>query len=265
MALLIGGQIVLPSRRYSVTVVPEPLPKIVAIETLEPVVSIPGPIVLHTIASPTAARRLRFLRGNVEVDTDAFPIIGSLDPSEVVAFLFDYTCAECHHLHRLLLQTVEQSAGGLSVVMIPIPIHRSCNPAVECDQPEYKISCAYTRLGWAVWSAGADVYAQWLDFLAAEEDPKPFGLALIKAKELADIGRYEFKEPNPALDTKIAMAVEIYRHARAPKLPTLLLPVGMLRGHVPDLDVLQQLLRKHVSNSLFNEGVAALRTAERPK
>ena len=63
--------------------------------------------------------------------------------------------------------------------------------------------------------------------------------------ELADLSQFQFRDPDPALEPRIAQAVEIYVAANSPRIPSLVLPKGVLAGHIPDAKTLIELLVKH--------------------
>jgi uncharacterized membrane protein len=249
LGILIAGQILLRPRSYAVIApTAEASTHLTAEQTKKSSTTTQQQIV--------AARNLSFLRGKVQLNTADYPLIGSQDATFSVALLFDFTCEQCHHLYKLLFEAVKQSHGNLVVVLLPVPLHKSCNPTVKCDQPEHKIRCSYTRLNWALWHTDRQLHQQWLEFFNSDTAPLPYGTALIKARELADLSQFEFKGPDARLDANIAVTVNLYKAAGIPDLPTLLLPVGMLRGRVEDVKQLQELLQKHISKSLFAKTAA---------
>jgi hypothetical protein len=75
---------------------------------------------------------------------------------------------------------------------------------------------------------------------------------VIKARELVDISQFQLHESDARLDAGITASVAVYSSTGLPDTPALLLPIGMLRGRVPDLKTLRELLMKHVSSKVLN-------------
>ena len=197
-------------------------------------------------ANAALQRQCRLLGGSVVLNVDGWPLLGRPDARHVVAALFDLTCAECHHLHRLLAAAVEARPDWLAVALVPVPMHPACNPAVTCTRDAAAQACDYARLAWAVWLAGGDRYADWDRYVTAEATGQPYGLALLRARELVNLTRFRPREPDPFLDRAVATGVGLYRAAGRPKVPAVLLPAGLLQGHVSDLAALMRILDAHL-------------------
>lgn len=186
LAVLIGGQLLLKPKTFAVisSEVPAAAKAPAAQERLTEAQAT-SPDSQRPSADPIPKvltnRRIRLRSGKVIANIDDFPLLGPPDAEHIIAWLFDFTCEECHHLHRLLLKAVDRYAGRLAVLAIPVPLHAGCNPTVKCRLPERVHSCAYARLDWAMWTAGR--HAEWDRFVAEEAQIKPFGLALLKAKD----------------------------------------------------------------------------------
>jgi uncharacterized membrane protein len=250
-AILIIGQLLLAPKTYAV--IPAPAAMVAAplsAEVIQPQLKEPARQALPE-------RRVSLFKDRVKVDLSRFPVIGPPDAQYVLAYLFDHTCHECHHLHRLLHQVIDHYAGRLAVVQIPVPLHHSCNPTVNCPKQERIQACAYARLGLAVWMADPTQYAEWDRFMAGEEESQPFGLALAKARELTDVSRFKISESDAVLDERIAAGIEVYRAAGMPMIPSLVLSGGILRGHVPTKEALIEVLDKLLASQTPVEAVKA--------
>jgi hypothetical protein len=159
--------------------------------------------------------------------------------------LFDYTCKECHHEHRLLREVLPLFKGELAIIAAPVPMHPDCNPAAKCKDPSRVQACAYARLIWAVWLADPAQYDAWDQFMCEDKEVQPFGLTLHKTRSLVDLNGFAFNEPDPILDAKISAGIRAYGASKAGTIPAILLPRGMLRGRVSTADELYQTIRKH--------------------
>lgn len=79
------------------------------------------------------------------------------------------------------------------------------------------------------WIADSAKYDAWDRFMAESEESQPFGLALIKARELVDLSRFKINESDVVLDGRIAEGIGLYQAAGMPAVPSLVLPGGVLR------------------------------------
>jgi len=241
LAVLIGGQLLLPGKTFAVessgAIVPSQAPSAVA-------GPVPKPVTPESPARVLSHRKISLLSGKIVLELDAWPLLGEPTARQVVAWMFDYTCEECHHLHGLLHQALEIRKGTLAVMLLPVPQHSQCNCTIKRDDVEHALACPYTRVGLALWAASPAAYRQWDEFLLTEPTPRPYGLAMLKAKQLADLSRYNFREPDQTLDAQIKAAVDIYQQAGAETIPAVLMPTCILRGHVPDVSELLKIIDK---------------------
>jgi hypothetical protein len=93
-----------------------------------------------------------------------------------------------------------------------------------------------------VWLAAPDRYAAWDRYVTSEAEGQPYGLALTRGRELANIDRFRLREADPRLERAVATGVGLYRASGEPRVPAVLLPAAVLQGHVPDLATLFRLL-----------------------
>ena len=104
-------------------------------------------------------------------------------------------------------------------------------------------ACAYAKLSWSLWLTAPAKYDEWDAFMSGGRTCQPYGLALAKAKELASVG--SFGEANDGeIVARVASGVEVYRQSAVETIPALLLPGGMLRGHVASADELFTIMTK---------------------
>jgi uncharacterized membrane protein len=246
MLTFIAGQLLWRPRLYSVTCEQTS-------GSVEPVTqSTPcTPVATEGASRTFTGRIIRLNAGRVSLNIDEWPVLGSPTARHVIGWLFDHTCEECHHQHRLLLDVLDRFHGNLAIVAIPVPMHASCNPAVKCKDAERIQACAFARLCWAIWSIDPARFSEWSAFMASEEDRQPFGLALKKAETLVDIGAFNVRGPDTILDEKVAAAVELYRVASTETVPAILLPRGILRGRASTGEELFAIIRKHLDAHPF--------------
>jgi uncharacterized membrane protein len=113
--------------------------------------------------------------GRTEAPLPAFeegevPVIGpSLsDSEESLTLLFDFQCAHCRRLHRLLPDLSEQ----YRIFLAPVPLSSACNPYIPASGIDrFQGSCQLTRLAMAVWYARPEEASAYWDFLLEGASP----------------------------------------------------------------------------------------------
>ena len=257
VVMLAISQILIKPRTFIVTkILPQPPELLPENAEFKPAASssssTPAPAVIQSnvVTEPTLSneqkpfkqRRVRLLSGNVVLNVDGWPLLGRSDAQNVVAVLFDFTCKECHQLRKLLEAAVAARPDWLAVALVPVPLNSNCNPAITCKDDGRAQACDYARLAWAVWLANDQAYGEWDRFLNAEPEVQPYGLALIRAKELADLKRFRLQDADPLLDRAVGTGVGLYQATGKPTLPAILLPSTVVNGHLNDLATLFRLL-----------------------
>ncbi len=245
---LIGGQVLLTPKTFAVINAPTRNLERDALIAPTPPTQISANPLLSKIAgsSPFMVRQIPLFQGRIIVDTSVFPLVGPTKAPLVLGYLLDYTCHECHHMHRLLYEAIDEYDGKLAVALIPVPLHHSCNPTVNCPKQERVQACWYARLMFALWMKNPDRFGEWDRFMAVGEEHQPFGFASAKANELADLRSFRLNERDERVDPRIADGIKLYEAAAKPAIPSLILPGGILRGHIPDKATLLNLLKKLV-------------------
>jgi uncharacterized membrane protein len=123
---------------------------------------------VHALGS---GRKIAFDGGKKTYDTASLPRLGSADATHVMVEYFDYQCAACRKMSGYLDALVEKHPKKISVLLLPIPLDRSCNHAVPEGSNDHAGSCGLARIALAVWRTNpAEFPAIHSAFLA---DPPP--------------------------------------------------------------------------------------------
>jgi protein-disulfide isomerase len=215
------------------------------------VTSPPAPPLAQSSAATVAPppRHILLLGGRMFLSIDAFPLVGSPDATHVVAVQSDYTCEHCRELHVMLDAAQSAFRGDLALMIIPVPLERSCNPEITFPDPRHYNACAYTRLALAVWHCGRSLFTEYHHWLLAGERAPSLNEARRRATLLVDEQALQTVMGSPQIDRKIADAVSLFRQTGSGELPKLLLPTGMLWGQASSAAKLTQLLMKQLNAS----------------
>lgn len=164
------------------------------------------------------ARNISFAGGHRSYDANSLPRIGSPNASHVMVEYFDYRCAACRKMSGYLEALIRKHPQKVAVLLLPVPLERSCNSAMAPADEDHPGSCELARLALAVWKT------------------KPEQFAAFHAKLLTEPGM----EPDAAktLATSILGGPELDATLQVPAIQ------AMLATHVLDWKILSSSTRK---------------------
>lgn len=120
-----------------------------------------------------SGRRIAFTRGGKRYNTETMPHLGPPDAKYVMVKYFDYTCSSCRKVHEQL-QFVEKKHSGLfCVILLPVPLNRSCNPFIKNQSPKHQHACELARLSIAAWKANPGKWPEVHEQLISTPDLPP--------------------------------------------------------------------------------------------
>ena len=194
-----------------------------------------------------AGRLVSFLSGSKAYRVESLPHLGRGDAPCVMVEYFDYTCEACRETHRLLEDAVARYPDRLVVVVLPIPLERSCNPYLPKGIPDHESACKLARLSLVVWRADPKKFAEFHENLF-EMQGMPYELAESLAVGLIGEDALSSRENQDWADAVLAQNVADYQWLikKTPVLPKLLMGGSVvIQGEVNDSRSLQALLEKH--------------------
>ena len=126
-----------------------------------------GPVVPAAPAAVTSreARVVSFHEGKLNYDAAALPIIGSPDARFVLVEYFDYTCRSCRNMAGDLQALKQKWPGVFSVIVLPTPLNRACNPFLKSHVEDHPGACELARLALAVWHTKPESFAPFHEYL----------------------------------------------------------------------------------------------------
>ncbi|MGY8770808.1 MAG: vitamin K epoxide reductase family protein [Pirellulales bacterium] len=96
-------------------------------------------------------RLVTLASGVLEIDTHAWPILGSPDAEEVIIELLDYRCEYCREMSHVVDELRQKYPDKIAVLTLPFPLNPDCNPYVDEIDPGHEDSCYLAGLSIAVW------------------------------------------------------------------------------------------------------------------
>ncbi len=187
-----------------------------------------GPAASATAAKSGASREVSFFKDALKFDAASLPILGDPSARVVLVEFFDYTCRSCRNLNGDLSALKKKYPGAISVIVLPAPLNRSCNPDLKLTITDHPGACELARLGLAMWKASPEnfaVYHQLLMSLPLPISSQQVEVVRRKALELAGAAAFEKAEADPWVEQRLKESLEVYAKLTTQniKMPKLLL------------------------------------------
>jgi len=96
------------------------------------------------------------------------PHIGRADAPHVVVEYYDYACGACRTMSAYLASLVAAYPEDICVVLLPVPLEHSCNPALRPTDTGHPGACDMARAALAIWKESPDNFAAFHQALFAE-------------------------------------------------------------------------------------------------
>lgn len=131
----------------------------VGLSVLFLVLQLMSPQTIHTLDLPVGKnfdlnqegkRIIGLLQGEFQFRLSEEPSFGKPNAQRVVLIMVDYACPHCRRLHQAAEEVSEANDGELLVIVLPTPIHPSCNPAMRSAPDRFEHSCEIATFSLAV-------------------------------------------------------------------------------------------------------------------
>jgi uncharacterized membrane protein/protein-disulfide isomerase len=198
-------------------------PKLYTVTTTQPV---------SQSSTPTTSNQISLYNNRVTVDPADWPLFGSRRAQHQVVVMFDYTCSHCRREWPLLQQARQHYGTQIALIMIPLPLEPSCNPAIPRVIPEHVNSCTYTRYALAVFRADPSRFEQFHDRVMQGEKPPSLEQTRQIAEETIIPSAFAAALSDPAIEKHIQESVQLYRTVGGGPIPKLILPTAVIGGEI---------------------------------
>jgi hypothetical protein len=138
-------------------------------------------------------RHVGFDGGKIRFSLDDYPRLGSPSAKHVVVELFDYQCISCRVMSGYLKALVEAYPEQVAVLLVPVPMERSCNQWVAAAG-QYEGSCAISRLALAIWAAEPASFGDFHQAMMSDPSEalaRELALAFLDQEQVDAVGKDE--------------------------------------------------------------------------
>ncbi|MFK7910324.1 MAG: vitamin K epoxide reductase family protein [Akkermansiaceae bacterium] len=192
-------------------------------------------------------RLVTFFGGDKSYRVSGLPHLGSVDAEHVIVKYFDYTCASCKAVHKNLEAIQEDYPKKLSIIVLPVPLNRSCNPHLPLGVKDHENACDFARLSLRVWLAEPEKFGEFHEWLF-EYHQQPMEVAEAMAYSL--VGEDKMGSvSNSQIEALLRQNVRDYEDLvkKTPVMPKLILKDSIVLQGVPqDVATLKALLIEHL-------------------
>ena len=191
-------------------------------------------------------------RGTLKFDLRDAPLIGSPDAKKFIVDVFDYTCPDCHAMHKHLTAARAQMTNSFSIICVPAPLDAKCNPRMRSTPPKHKDACEYARIGLAMRRISAEKFHDYQDWFFSQPSIPAFETARAKAESLATKDALDKALADPWVATTLKKSVDIYeqngRETRNYRVPQLVVGEAINFGPVSSPDEIIRLVNQYLPN-----------------
>ena len=177
-------------------------------------------------------RKVVFADGRRTFDLSALPHLGRADARCVMVEYLDYQCPSCRVMREFLDALLAKHPADLCVVILPVPMERSCNHSLGEKDTEFPGSCKLTRLALVLWRTKPEAFAGFHQFLLDGATPEQ---ATAKVLDLMPPGEMFAALRDPWIDELIQADVSdcVAFSIKSKKLPKLLVSGSRILHGLP--------------------------------
>jgi uncharacterized membrane protein len=132
-------------------------------------------------------RKATFEGGKRVYDVDSLPHLGPTEAKRVMVKYFDYPCPACRTMDGFLGSLMAKHPDDICVVLLPVPMERSCNHALGGKEAQHPGSCEITQIALALWRIKPEAFPAWHHSVIASATPtaaREQALQAVSAEEL---------------------------------------------------------------------------------
>jgi hypothetical protein len=196
-----------------------------------------------------ASLDISLIKGRLRLERGEYPTIGDPKADHIVALMFDYTCIACRKMHEYLYQAIERYNDRLAVVILPVPLDKTCNKFRKKSTTYLHVNaCLFAKMALAIWEISPQAFISFDSFMFRDEYPPDAATARQFAEKL--LGKTKLNEVmNQAIiDKRLQVSIRFFYTplVREQVIP-LLLTAEQINYRVPvTLDSLYHLLEKQL-------------------
>jgi protein-disulfide isomerase len=196
---------------------------------------------------------LKLLGGKLTLDVYKQPVLGSPDAPHVLVELVSYDCPHCRKAHSMIKNGRARYGDQLAVVVLPVPLEKSCNRLVKNFNPDHQGSCALARYALTVASINPAAFEEFHEWLMTGDKAPSTEKTMAKAYELVGRDRARSVADGDDIKTRISENVDLFaslqqQHSanRNFGLPVQIMKNGVMSGAANQPDAVYRTWEEHL-------------------
>jgi uncharacterized membrane protein/protein-disulfide isomerase len=123
--------------------------------------------------SPRRQRLVKFFGGKLTLDVYKHPIIGSPEAPHIIVEMVSYDCPHCREMHNVMHEALKRYGDQVAILVMVIPLERSCNKLVVSAKASHPGACATARMALGVAALRPAAFPKFHDWLMADKEKPP--------------------------------------------------------------------------------------------
>jgi len=201
-----------------------------------------GVVPAAEVPKPPERRLLTFAGSRFTLDIKQWPLLGKTDAKYVFVEMFDYTCPHCRNTHHAISGAQKQFGNDLAIFALPVPLERSCNPAVTgAGHPG---ACEMAKIAVAVWRLDPAKFQTFHDWMF--QGQRTVLTARAFAETLVDKERLKAELSSDVPGQYISRHISLYQRVGSGQVPKLIFPKTTMQGEVNSTATLCNTIRNEL-------------------
>ncbi|RYD21777.1 MAG: hypothetical protein EOP88_10240 [Verrucomicrobiaceae bacterium] len=169
-------------------------------------------------------RKVSYDGGRKSFNVSSLPRLGSAQAKHVLIEYHDFQCPACRKMSGFLRVLVEKYPEDICVILLPVPLDRSCNSHLKPTDKGHPGSCGLSRIALAAWRADPTIYQE-VHACFLSDPPPDKGAALAFVRERVPAGKLDAALRDPWIDELIQADISdwLSLSAQNRQLPKLLI------------------------------------------
>lgn len=203
------------------------------------------------LATRKAPRVVELHQGLFRIDLSETPLLGSLDASNIVVHLFDYTCTHCRKLHPMLKEAAQALSNQVAFASLVVPLATNCNHVMKRRIEQHAAACELAYACLAVWRARPGKLSELEEWIFSTATPPAPELVAARARQLVGTNEFDLRLKDPWIKEHLVRNIDLYAtnyyRLRKATLPELMIGTNLVSGGLKDTQELYRLLNQQFS------------------
>jgi len=199
------------------------------------------------LAAKKSKRLVPMNGGSIKLKAVDWPLIGDPDAKHAFIELFDYTCEHCRATNKAIEAAKQKLGKDLAVLVLPVPMNRTCNPLIKTNMPDHAESCDLSRLAIAVWRVDSKKFEEFHRWMFQGEKAPTYSQALAKASEWVDTIALNKELADSVCSQYIGRNVELYKRTGGGTIPKMVFQQTTIVGEFTSGESLANLIKEYTA------------------